>query len=119
SRSGKPITPEEWPHIRSIARWVLPVLVGPRIARTGASERGAICFNVAAIGRGARFLRRDDFRTVLTLIRHHRVGVEVTKPRASAAALSPPCLAPAGLEERRRACLAVQHSRLGIVSAAR
>src|SRR4029078_2759097 len=49
------MTPQEWPHIRSIARWVLPVLVGPRIARTGASERGAIMPNVAAHRAKARF----------------------------------------------------------------
>jgi hypothetical protein len=35
------MTPDEWAHIRSIAKWVLPVLVGPRIARTagGAAPR--------------------------------------------------------------------------------
>ena len=32
------MTPLEWAHIRSIAKWVLPVLVGPRIARTMPSE---------------------------------------------------------------------------------
>jgi hypothetical protein len=26
------MTPDEWAHIRSIAKWVLPVLVGPRMA---------------------------------------------------------------------------------------
>ena len=31
-RSGNPIVPLEWAHMRSIARWVLPVLVGPRTA---------------------------------------------------------------------------------------
>ena len=53
---GKPITPDEWAHIRSIAKWVLPVFVGPRIARTGASERRAIALNVAAFRTRARFL---------------------------------------------------------------
>jgi hypothetical protein len=28
--------PEEWPSMRSMARWVLPVLVGPRTAVTPA-----------------------------------------------------------------------------------
>src|SRR3954453_5501652 len=62
------MTPDEWAHIRSIARLVLPVLVGPRIARTGASERGAIITNVAARAPSARFLSTSGFRAVLTLI---------------------------------------------------
>jgi hypothetical protein len=36
SRSGRPITPDECPSIRSIARCVLPVLVGPSTAVTPA-----------------------------------------------------------------------------------
>src|SRR5690349_3715329 len=36
SRSGSPMTPDECANIRSIARWVLPVLVGPSTAVTPA-----------------------------------------------------------------------------------
>ena len=39
---------------RSIATWVLPVLVGPRIARTGASSRRAMALLWAAPGQSAR-----------------------------------------------------------------
>src|SRR5690242_8549695 len=35
-RSGNPIIPDEWASIRSIAKWVLPVLVGPSTAVTPA-----------------------------------------------------------------------------------
>ena len=61
------MTPEEWPHIRSIARWVLPVLVGPRIARTGASERGAI---ISECGSAPE--RKVPFRTEVA--REFRLG---------------------------------------------
>src|SRR5207253_3156228 len=64
------MTPELWPHMRSIAKYVLPVLVGPRMARTGASERRVTATNVAARAPNARLLRRADFRPALTLIGH-------------------------------------------------
>src|SRR5690348_1542975 len=112
------MTPDEWPHIRSIAKWVLPVLVGPRMARTGASERGAIMSNVAARQGNARFLRQGDFRPLLTLFRHHGCRVDVTKPCASASAVASTFLASPRLEERGPARATVQHGRLGFIPAA-
>src|SRR5205085_12591066 len=35
SRNGRPIMPEAWDSMRSTARWVLPVLVGPSTATRG------------------------------------------------------------------------------------
>src|SRR5918997_5308210 len=60
------MTPELWPHIRSIARCVLPVWVGPRMARTGASERGAIMSECGS-ARGEGKVPSRHFRPVLTL----------------------------------------------------
>ena len=65
----------------------MPVLVGPRMARTGASERGAMHFECGSASEGRKF-RRCEFRPLLTLIRHHGARVDVTKPRASAAAVA-------------------------------
>src|SRR6185369_14580799 len=69
------MTPDEWPHMRSIARCVFPVLVGPRIARTGASERRVTAMNVAAPTGNARFLH-PEIRRVLTLFCDHRRCVD-------------------------------------------
>lgn len=63
------MTPEEWPHMRSIARCVFPVFVGPRIALTGASERAAISLNVAALGESAS---SRHFKLELTLFRQRK-----------------------------------------------
>ena len=42
NRRGRPIMPDAWPSIRSTARWVSPVLVGPGTAtnRDGACPEG-------------------------------------------------------------------------------
>src|SRR3982750_4092529 len=82
-RSGKPMTPELWPHIRSIARYVFPVLVGPRMARTGASERGAIMVECAS-DWDERKVPTADFSRVLTLFSDHGLCVDVTKACAPA-----------------------------------
>ncbi len=47
SRSGNPMMPDEWPSMRSMARWVLPVLVGPEHG----SDACAACADVA-VGKG-------------------------------------------------------------------
>src|SRR5690348_8022453 len=59
-----------------------------------------------------------DFRSLLTLFRHHRARVDVTKPRAPAPAVASAFLATSGLEERGRACTAVQHRCVGIITKA-
>ena len=76
------MTPDEWPHIRSIAKWVLPVLVGPRIARTGASERGAIgieCGSAAAEAQGSNRADLSGFN----LDSRHRPGVDGSTQRSA------------------------------------
>src|SRR4030095_5769361 len=114
------MTPDEWPHMRSIARCVLPVLVGPRIALTGASVRGAMMSqNVAALAVNARI------RTVLTAILRHGSGVDgstevfdrlrpAERRRQDACARS----AASRVDQRRGPCAAVQRSRLGVASQA-
>src|SRR5215470_7147150 len=64
--------PEEWPSMRSIARWVLPVLVGPSTAVTpepGARSEGnvdveekAICQDISVVSREMSFAGSDRSR---------------------------------------------------------
>src|SRR6478672_5717514 len=100
-----------------MARWVLPVLVGPRMARTGASERGAIIFECGS-ARGEGKVPTAEIRLVLTSIGETGCRVDVTKPRAPAAAVAFACLAASRLDRRRRARAPVQHGRLGVAPAA-
>ena len=123
--AGSRSCPDEWPHIRSIARWVLPVLVGPRIARTGASERGAIVSECGSATRNARFHSARDFKAVLTSIRDTGARVVISETGAAFGRAEAPhplraraLRAASGLEEPRRAGAAVQHRRLGVASAA-
>ena len=113
--------PDEWPHIRSIAKYVLPVLVGPRIARTGASERGAMPSNVAPPRRSARFHSTSGFRAVLTLFR--QTGPCVDGPTQCGAGFRPAdqrggraraiALPAVGMENGGRAGSVVQRRRHG------
>ena len=62
------------------------MLVGPRMARTGASERRAMSMNVAALRAPRKVPSRAILRAVLTSIRDTGARVDVTKPCASASA---------------------------------
>src|SRR5882757_8757627 len=48
--------PEEWPSMRSMARWVLPVLVGPRTAVTPRARIGGGSTVGIIKGNGSRWL---------------------------------------------------------------
>src|SRR6478735_1001476 len=114
------MTPDEWPHIRSIAKCVLPVLVGPRIARTGASERGAISSMWQRL-RPAQGSFHRLFKTVLTSIRDTCPCVDANSPCAALWTAEPhSCafarLAAPGLDERRLSRIAVQRRRMGFAA---
>src|SRR5262249_1824169 len=66
--SGKPIMPLAWPSMRSMARWVLPVLVGPKTAFRSALAR-ARTFILTTMGRADgdfKPRRRKPCRQVIT-----------------------------------------------------
>ena len=103
----------------------MPVLVGPRIARTGASERGAIITNVAAHARKRKVPSTGGFRAVLTL--SGRLGAGVDCKTAFRAGFWPPIgqrprasgrLQARRVEGRGRCRVAVQRGRLGVASGA-
>src|SRR5258705_13887630 len=96
------------------------------MARTGASERGAMITNVASRAPNASRVRRADFRGVLTLFR--QIGGRVDGSTQSRPRIRPQdqprpgvraVAAAAELAGSGRARLVVQRRRLGIVAETR
>src|SRR3546814_15144559 len=65
-RSGKPIMPLAWAVRRSTAKWVLPVLVGPRTALTGWDEGDGMVFRGGDAGMGGVAVQKgiDGWRRI-------------------------------------------------------
>ena len=116
------------------------MLVGPRIARTGASERARHDHECGSAARGTqgvviiecgprpspgRLLFSQPIRAVLTLIGPSTARVDANRTFADVRPAADPCpptpafAADSGVESRRRAGLAVQRRRLGLDPARR